>query len=100
MKIFVAAGLTIALLHATPVGAGLELPPPIAIDSFSCRQLLALDAEPQQRAIIYIGGVTDGRRQAVTFDPAASGHAIERMLTLCRATPDRGALDAFSAAWK
>jgi hypothetical protein len=100
MKGAVAAGLMIALLHATPVGAGVELPPSIAIDAFTCGQLLALDAEPQQRAIIYIAGVIDGRRRAVVFDPVASGTAVERMLILCRATPERAVLDAFSAAWK
>jgi hypothetical protein len=100
MKALVARGLMITLLAVSPVSAGLELPPPIAIDSFTCRQVLALDTEAQHRAIIYIGGVVDGRRQAVMFDPAASGNAIERMLTLCRATPERGAIDAFTAAWK
>ena len=100
MKAVAATALTIALLYAAPARASLDLPPPIALDSFSCRQLLALDAEPQKRAIIYMGGVTDGRRQAGMFDPVASGNAIERMLALCRASPDRGVLDAFAATWK
>jgi hypothetical protein len=95
-----AAGLMLVLFHATPVAAGLELPPPIVMQTYTCRELLALDGNTQERAIIYIGGVTDGRRQATVLDRVAFGNAVERMLALCRATPDRSALEAFSAAWK
>ena len=95
-----ATGLLLVLFHVTPVAAGLELPPPIVMATFTCRDLLALDGTTQERAIIYMGGVTDGRRQATVLDRVAFGNAIERMLALCRATPDRSALEAFSAAWK
>jgi len=95
-----AAGLMLVLFHATPVAAGLELPPPIVMETFTCRELLAMEDKLQERAIIYMGGVTDGRRQATVLDRVAFGNAIERMLALCRATPDRSALEAFSAAWK
>ena len=100
MKAAIVRGLTITLLAVTPVSAGIELPPPIAIETFTCRQMLALETERQHRALIYISGVIDGRRQAVMFDPVAWGNAVERMLALCDATPDRGLLDAFGAARK
>jgi hypothetical protein len=57
--------LALALVRAVPAGAGIEaIPSKIELDTITCRELLALPAESQERAIIYLTGVMDGRRRA------------------------------------
>ena len=93
--------LAVALLSAGPAGAGIEaIPAKIEIETVTCRELLALPPESQERAIIYLTGVMDGRRRAKAFDAAVAGPAIDRLLASCQATPARAVLDAFTAAWR
>jgi hypothetical protein len=95
-----ACALMIAVLRAPAAWAGLEaMPTRIDFDRFTCRDLLALDPQLQDRALVYLTGVVDGRRRVTSFDAAAAGAAIDRLLVACRATPSLVAVDAFIAAW-
>jgi hypothetical protein len=92
-------GLAIAMLGAAPAVGGIEpLPPRTEIDAFTCRELLVLQPEMQERALIYLSGVADGRRAATVYDAEATGAAIDRMLAACRATPSLAVLGALRAA--
>lgn len=75
------------------------MPTRLDLDRFTCGELLGLDAERQERALVYLTGVMDGRRRTTGFDAEIAGHAIDRLLTACRATPSLIAVDAFMAAW-
>ena len=97
----IVCGLTLALLHATPAAAGIDpLPPRTEIGTFRCRELLALQPATQERALIYLAGVSDGRRRVAVFDAEATGGAVERVLTNCRAAPALTVIDAFALAWR
>jgi hypothetical protein len=100
MRSLLACALMIAVLRAPAAWAGLEaMPTRIDIDRFTCRDLLALDPQLQERALVYLTGVLDGRRRSPSFDANVAGAAIERLLVACRATPSLVAVDAFIAAW-
>jgi len=88
-----------AMLGAAPAAGGIEpLPPRTGIDAFTCGELLGLQPEMQERALIYLSGVADGRRAATVYDAEATGAAIDRMLASCRATPSLAVLGALRAA--
>ena len=92
-------GLVLAMLGAAPAAGGIEpLPERTELDAFSCRELLGLPHEVQERALIYLSGVADGRRAATVYDAEATGAAIDRMLAACRATPSLAVLGALRAA--
>ena len=101
MRTLILCALALVLVHAVPAGAGIDaIPPKIELDTVTCREILALPAESQERAIIYLTGVMDGRRRAKTFDASTAGPVIDRLLASCHATPTRAVLDAFTAAWR
>jgi hypothetical protein len=50
--------------------------------------------------LIYLAGVTDGRRGARTFDAQAVGSVVAQVLTSCPSTPSRGVLEALVKAWQ
>ena len=96
-----ACGLAMAMLGAAPAAGGIEpLPPRTGIDAFTCGELLGLQPEMQERALIYLSGVADGRRAAAVYDAEATGAAIDRMLAACRMTPALPVLGALRAAWR
>src|SRR5438874_477846 len=78
--------------------ASAPLPQRTELDAFTCRELLVLQPEMQERALIYLSGVADGRRAATVYDAEATGAAIDRMLASCRATPSLAVLGALRAA--
>ena len=95
-----ACALMMAALQAPAAWAGLEaMPTRIEFDRFTCRDLLALDPQLQERALVYLTGVVDGRRRAPAFDANVAAAAIDRLLVSCRATPSLVAVDALIAAW-
>ena len=97
----IVGGLVLALLQAAPASAGIDpLPPKTDIGGFACRDLLALQPALQERALIYLAGVSDGRRRAAVFDAEATGGAVERVLAACRSTPSLTVIDAFVLAWR
>ena len=101
MRTLFLGAVAVVLVHAAPVGAGIEaIPVKIDLDTLTCHQLLALQPESQERVIIYLTGVMDGRRGAKAFDAGTAGPAIDRLLAACNTAPTRGVLDAFAAAWR
>ena len=100
MRAVLACVLIMAAIPASTVSAGLDaMPTRIDFSRFTCAELLALDAGRQERALVYLTGVMDGRRRTAGFDAEVAGKAIERLLTSCRATPSLVVMDAFVAAW-
>lgn len=100
MRAVLACVLIMATMPAPMASAGLDaMPTRIDLGRFTCRDLLALDAERQERALVYLTGVMDGRRRTAGFDAEIAGKAIDRLLTACRATPSLIVLDTFMAAW-
>jgi hypothetical protein len=100
MRTILACVLIIAALQVAPASAGMEaMPTRIELAKFTCRDLLGLDADRQERALVYLTGVVDGRRRASGFDAVVAGKAIDRLLRDCRATPSLVAVDALTAAW-
>jgi len=99
MRTVLAAVLIVVATHQTPPAlAGMEaMPTRIDFAQFTCRDLLALPADLQDRALIYLTGVVDGRRRAAAFDAEIAGKAIDRLFTTCRATPSLVAVDALIA---
>ena len=92
--------IVVAALPVSIAWAGLDaMPTRIDLGKFTCGDLLGLEAERQERALVYLTGVMDGRRRTTGFDAEIAGKAIERLLTACRATPSLIVLDAFMAAW-
>jgi hypothetical protein len=97
--VLVCVSIMAAMLVST-ASAGLDaMPTRIEFARFTCGDLLGLDAERQERALVYLTGVMDGRRRAAGFDAELAGKAIERLLTMCRVTPSLVVVDAFIAAW-
>ena len=99
MKTVLAWTLTLALVQASPALAGLEqMPTRLDLERFTCRDLMELPSERQERALVYLTGVVDGRRRATVFDAVSAGATIDRLLATCRATPTLIVLDALIAA--
>lgn len=94
--------LGIALLFVASATAGIEslLPAKTEIARFTCRDLLTFPQEGRERALIYLSGVADGRRQATVFEAERWGTAVDRVLGTCRARPEVVVIDAFAAAWR
>ncbi len=91
--------LASGLLIAVPATAGIDvLPPSTVIGQFTCADLLALDDTARERALIYLTGVTAGRRGTRTLDAERAAAAIDRVLTLCPTTPSKAVLDALMEA--
>ena len=95
-------GVAAALLIAGTVLAGPELVPPRKIDfqTFTCRELLSLGSEQQDRIMIYLSGLMDGRHNVTVFDEVAKGALVERVLETCRANPADGLLRVFASSWR
>ena len=92
--------LILATFQVPAASGGMDaMPTRIDFTAFTCRDLLALPADRQDLALIYLTGVVDGRRQATRFDAEVAGKAIDRLLSNCRATPSLVAVDALIAAW-
>ena len=92
--------LIVAAMPVAMASAGLDaMPTRIDLGRFTCADLLGLDAERQERALVYLTGVMDGRRRTTGFDAEIAGPAIDRLLTACRTTPSLIVVDAFMAAW-
>ena len=99
MRTVLAVGLAIAALQPSATRAGMEsMPTRIEAERFTCAELLALPSERQERALIYLTGVVDGRRQAAEFDATVAGAAIDQLVAACRTTPTLVVLDVLSAA--
>jgi hypothetical protein len=100
MRAMLACVVILTMFQVPAASGGLEaMPPRIDLAAFTCRDLLALQADLQERALVYLTGVVDGRRRAAAFDAEVAGKAIDRMLANCRATPSLVAVDALIAAW-
>jgi HdeA/HdeB family len=100
MKTVLACVLILAALPVSMAAAGLDaMPTRIDLARFTCADLLGLDAARQERALVYLTGVMDGRRRTAGFDAEVAGKAIDRLLGVCRATPSVIVVDAFTAAW-
>ena len=100
MRTVLACVLIMAAIPLSMASAGLDaMPTRIDLGRFTCADLLGLDAERQERLLVYLTGVMDGRRRTAGFDAEIAGKAIERLLTACRATPSLIVVDAFMAAW-
>jgi hypothetical protein len=100
MTAVVVCALMLAIVQAWPAAAGPDwIPARIELERFTCRDLMALPSEQQERALVYLTGFIDGRRGAATFDAQTAGAAIDRLLASCRATPSLIVLDTFIAAW-
>ena len=94
-------GVAAALLIAGTVTAGPELAPrKIDFQAFTCRELLSLGSEQQDRIMIYLSGLMDGRHNVTVFDEAAKGALVERALETCRANPADGLLRVFASLWR
>jgi hypothetical protein len=92
--------LLIATFQVTPASGGMDaMPTRIDLTRFTCGDLLRLQADRQELALVYLTGVADGRRRASAFDAELAGKAIERLLASCKATPSLVLMDAFIAAW-
>src|SRR5438309_11468045 len=93
-------GLVLAMLGAAPAAGGIEpLPQRTELDAFTCRELLVLQPAMQERALIYLSGVADGRRAATLYDAEAPGAATDRMLASCRPTRPPAVLGPLRASW-
>ena len=100
MRAVLACVLLMAAIPVSTASAGLDaMPTRIDLGKFTCGDLLRLDADRQERALVYLAGVMDGRRRATGFDAEIAGKAIDRLLTACRATPSLVVMDALMAAW-
>jgi hypothetical protein len=100
MRAVLACVLILAAIPATTVSAGLDaMPTRLDFAKFTCGELLDLDPARQDRALVYLTGVMDGRRRTAGFDAEVAGKAIDRLLTACRATRSLVVVDAFMAAW-
>jgi len=99
MRTVVASVLIVVATYQVPAAsAGMEaMPTRLDLARFTCRELLALPADKQERALVYLTGVVDGRRRAAAFDAEIAGKAIDRLFTTCRATPSLVAVDALIA---
>src|SRR5438874_12179735 len=88
-------GLVLAMLGAAPAAGGIEpLPQRTELDAFTCRELLVLQPEMLERALIYLCGVAYGRRVATAYDAEATGPPTQLILASCLATPPQALLDA------
>jgi len=100
MRAMLACALVLAVFQVPAASGGMDaMPARIELARFTCRDLLGLDADRQERALVYLTGVVDGRRHAAGFDAEIAGKAIDRLLANCRATPSLVAVDALIAAW-
>jgi HdeA/HdeB family len=100
MTAVVVYALLLAIVRASPAAAGPDwIPTRLELERFTCRDLMALPPDQQERALVYLTGFIHGRRGASTFDAPTAGAAIDRLLASCRATPSLIALDTFIAAW-
>ena len=98
MRTGLALALAIATLQPSPSWAGLEaMPTRIEVEQLTCADLLALTPERQERALVYLTGVVDGRRGAKAFDAVRAGAAIDRLLAECRTAPGRRVLEGLTA---
>jgi hypothetical protein len=75
------------------------VPQTFRLDQVTCRDLLALPPERQDRLLIYLNGYMDGTQRASTWDERIVGERINRALAECRTNPDMPAMRAFSRAW-
>jgi hypothetical protein len=99
MKVLIAGALMLAIVRASPVAAGIEaMPTRLDLERLTCGDLMALPSDRQERALIYLTGVVDGRRRAAEFDAVVAGAALDRLLAACRATPSLAVLDSLMAA--
>jgi hypothetical protein len=99
MRTMLACALIVATCQVPVASAGMDaMPARIDIAKFTCGDLLGLSADLQERALVYLTGVVDGRRRASVFDAEVAGKAIDRLLTTCRVTPSLVAVDALVAA--
>ncbi|HEY7518860.1 MAG TPA: HdeA/HdeB family chaperone [Methylomirabilota bacterium] len=100
MRAVLACVLLLVAIPISPASAGLDaMPTRLDFSRFTCAELLGLEAGRQERALIYLTGVMDGRRRTAGFDAEVAGKAIDRLLTSCRAQPSLVVMDAFVAAW-
>jgi len=100
MRVVLAYVLILVAIPVSLASGGLDaMPTRIDLGRFTCGDLLGLDPQRQERALVYLTGVMDGRRRTTGFDAEIAGKAIDRLLTACRATPSLVAVDAFMAAW-
>jgi hypothetical protein len=101
MRALSACLLILATFQVPAASAGLDaMPTRIDFARFTCRDLLGLEADRQERALVYLTGVVDGRRRAAGFDAEVAGKAIDRLLASCKATPSLVVVDALTAAWR
>jgi HdeA/HdeB family len=99
MKVLIACALMLAIGPASPAAAGIEtMPTRLDLERVTCGDLMAFSPDQQERALIYLTGVVDGRRRASAFDAVVAGAAIDRLLAACRATPSLLVLDTLMAA--
>jgi hypothetical protein len=99
MKVLIACASMLAIGWTSPAAAGIEtMPPRLDLERVTCADLMAFSLDQQERALIYLTGVVDGRRRASAFDAVLAGAAIDRLLAACRATPSLIVLDTLIAA--
>jgi HdeA/HdeB family len=98
MKVLIACALMLAI-GASPAAAGIEaMPRRLDLERLTCGDLMALSPDRQERALIYLTGVVDGRRRVSEFDAVVAGAALDRVVAACRATPSLIVLDTLMAA--
>ena len=81
--------------------AGIDpLPPRTVIDAYSCADLAGLNEEGRERALIYLAGVVDGRRDTKVLDLQALAVVIDRVMQTCAARPGQAVVESFIEAWR
>jgi hypothetical protein len=91
--------VVMAALDPSTTHAGLEaMPTRIDVDQLRCAELLALPPDRQERALVYLTGIVDGRRHAATFDASRAGAAVEGGRAAGRAQPTLVVLETLLAA--
>jgi HdeA/HdeB family protein len=93
-------GLVVVTLRPGPGDAQVHvIPRRIDITAFTCGEVLALNGEQRDRALIYFNGYLDGKAGAAVWVEEIAGARIERALAQCKMTPALPLLDAFARAW-
>jgi hypothetical protein len=91
-------GLVFVTLRPGP-GDAQVIPRRIDITVFTCGDVLALNGEQRDRALIYFNGYLDGKAGATVWVEQIAGARIDRALAQCKTTPALPLLDAFVRAW-
>ena len=96
------AWLVLAGAPLVLMAAGVEAEPvrKFEINKVTCAEFTALTSgEERDRALVYMNGYLDGTKKATTWDAEVIGKRIDQVVSLCKANPKLGLLDAFKRAW-